>query len=197
MVACLLNGEEVAKVEFETGTCDFELPTGLETFFSFVASNDYNVQYYYVTAADERYTNDIRNAGRTISIPARYLVDETTPLFQVHLQKAPARKRDEVDDFLNSLGDEEGTQVDVVIGAVPVEEPSSSSSPIPESSSAAESSPAESTPAESTPAESTAAESSSAAESSPAESTPAESTPVESTPVESSSAESTPAESSS
>ena len=87
MVACLLNGEEVAKVEFETGTCDFELPTGLETFFSFVASNDYNVQYYYVTAADERYTNDIRNAGRTISIPARYLVDETTPLFQVHLQR--------------------------------------------------------------------------------------------------------------
>ena len=50
------------------------------------------------------------------------------------------QKRDEVDDFLNSLGDEEGTQVDIVIGAAPVEEPSSSSSPIPESSSAAESS---------------------------------------------------------
>ena len=126
-VACFLNGEQISVVDYATGVCDFEIPDYLETFFNFVSSQDYNIQYYYARVSGNQYTNDIRSAGRIVSIPARVLFELHTKLFQVHLQEGSTR-RDDVDDFIDSIIDTDGTETDVDLSAgIPVDEVASSS----------------------------------------------------------------------
>ncbi|EMG47129.1 hypothetical protein G210_2588 [Candida maltosa Xu316] len=134
-VSCLVNDEKIEVVDLDTGVCAFPLPSNLAVHFTFVSPNDYNIQYYYVVANDMRYTSSIRREGRTIYVPARYLYHQTAPVYEVHLVKTPASnsteafrrrflkdvplvKKDENDDFINSITDTDGTLVDNLVVAV-------------------------------------------------------------------------------
>ncbi|KAK6888102.1 Cell wall protein 1 [Candida tropicalis] len=114
LVTCYINNEAVAEVDYETGICDFELPSDLDPFFNFVSAEDYNIQYYYARVNGNQFTNDIRSAGRVISIPAKTLYKLVTRVHEVLLQQsAGAQKRDEVDDFLDSVADTDGTDTGI------------------------------------------------------------------------------------
>ena len=94
LVTCYINNEAVAEVDYETGICDFELPSDLDPFFNFVSAEDYNIQYYYARVNGNQFTNDIRSAGRVISIPAKTLYKLVTRVHEVLLQQsAGAQKR--------------------------------------------------------------------------------------------------------
>ncbi|EMG47423.1 hypothetical protein G210_2255, partial [Candida maltosa Xu316] len=138
LISCIINGETVDTVDYETGTCNFDLPDHLETFFNFVSTNEYNLQYYYVTANGIKYTTDIRNAGRVLSVPAKVLYNVILNLHEVHLDSSansgnPLKKRDEADDFINSISDTEGTQLDDYVTATDADGSSLSSSAEPSS----------------------------------------------------------------
>ncbi|EMG47123.1 hypothetical protein G210_2593, partial [Candida maltosa Xu316] len=128
LLACIINNERVSVVNFETGVCVFTLPEEYETFFNFVSPEDYDIQYYYARAGESQFTNDIRNAGRIISIPARILWNLVSQVHQVHLESASnstLRKRDEIDDFIASIEDTDGTPIDVYLSAEDADEESS------------------------------------------------------------------------
>ncbi|RCK66484.1 Cell wall protein RBR3 [Candida viswanathii] len=149
LLSCYIGGEEVAVVDYETGVCDFTIPDHLETFFYFVSLENYNVQYYYASFDGQRYKTDVATAGRVISIPAKLLNTAALELVQVHLQKVPTAgtqnsstaateefvKRDDLDDFLSSLGDDEGTPIDVTVSASPATETEYDNSTLSETSS--------------------------------------------------------------
>jgi hypothetical protein len=147
-VACVVEGQEVAVVDLDTGNCPFTIPANLPVAFEYVSLEEYNVEWYYTIANNERFRTDIRNAGRVIEVPARFLYGTPgAPLFQVHLEKEPASnstaairrrlmkeipiaKRDEVDDFVASIEDTDGTPVDggdFALQVVDVNEASSAS----------------------------------------------------------------------
>lgn len=133
-VACLVNGETVAVVDLDTGVCPFTIPETLPVSFEFESLEDYDVTFYYAVAQAVKYFTDIVNAGREIDIPAASLYGAgPTPLFQVHLEQAPAAnstaairkrllkqvqlsnnelvKRAPIDDFLATAEAAEGTEV--------------------------------------------------------------------------------------
>ena len=144
LVTCYINNEAVAEVDYETGICDFELPSDLDPFFNFVSAEDYNIQYYYARVNGNQFTNDIRSAGRVISIPAKTLYKLVTRVHEVLLQQsAGAQKRDEVDDFLDSVADTDGTDTGIDL-SVDVTVSSSSSEADTATSSLSESSAGES-----------------------------------------------------
>ncbi|KAK6881435.1 Yeast-form wall Protein 1, partial [Candida tropicalis] len=144
LVTCYINNEAVAEVDYETGICDFELPSDLDPFFNFVSAEDYNIQYYYARVNGNQFTNDIRSAGRVISIPAKTLYKLVTRVHEVLLQQsAGAQKRDEVDDFLDSVADTDGTDTGIDL-SVDVTASSSSSEADTATSSLSESSAGES-----------------------------------------------------
>ncbi|CAX44051.1 flocculation protein, putative [Candida dubliniensis CD36] len=128
-VACLINNQQVAVVDLDTGVCPFTIPDSLAAFFTFVSLEEYNVQFYYTIVNNVRYNTDIRNAGKVINVPARSLYGVgAVPYFQVHLEKqlsansttairrrlmgeTPIVKRDEIDDFIASIENTEGTAI--------------------------------------------------------------------------------------
>lgn len=127
-VACLVNGSPIATVELETDNCPFTIPSNLPVFFNFVSAEEYNVEFYYSIAQNQRYFNDIVNAGEIINIPAIALYGNPgAPLYQVHLQESPASnstaairkrllgqtyvKRDAASDFAESAKSQDGTLV--------------------------------------------------------------------------------------
>lgn len=117
-VACLVNGEQVAVVDLDTGVCPFTVPASLPVSFDFVSLEEYDVTFYYAIAQAVKYFTDIVGAGRLIEIPAIALYGTPgVPLFQVHLEASPAAnstaairrrllkqvelvKKAEIDDFL-------------------------------------------------------------------------------------------------
>lgn len=128
-VACLVNGESVAVVDLDTGSCPFTVPSSLPTEFQFTSIEEYDVTFYYAIAQNIRYFTDIVNAGRVISIPANALFNSPgAPLFSVHverqagsnstaavrrrlLQQSEIVKRDAASDFADSLKSIDGVAV--------------------------------------------------------------------------------------
>lgn len=68
-VACLVDNQQVAVVDLDTGVCPFTIPASLAAFFTFVSLEEYNVQFYYTIVNNVRYNTDIRNAGKVINVP--------------------------------------------------------------------------------------------------------------------------------
>ncbi|PSK76575.1 hypothetical protein CJJ07_003597 [Candidozyma auris] len=88
-VSCRVNGQEVAIVDLDSGSCPFSIPENLPVTFRFDAEDDYEVDAYYVTA-DQKYWNDIENAGRQIAVPANQLYGKgPAPIFHVHDEEKP------------------------------------------------------------------------------------------------------------
>ncbi|CAH6718543.1 yeast-form wall Protein 1 [[Candida] jaroonii] len=128
-VACLVNGEQVAVVDLDTGVCPFTVPAALPVAFDFVSLEEYDVTFYYAVAQAVKYFTDIVGAGRLIEIPAIALYGTPgVPLFQVHLEASPAAnstaairrrllkqvelvKKAEIDDFLAIAEQAEGVAV--------------------------------------------------------------------------------------
>ncbi|KAI5952869.1 hypothetical protein KGF54_003736 [Candida jiufengensis] len=127
-VACLVDGVAVAVVDLDTGVCPFTIPASLpQPIFEFTSTEDYNVLFYYSLVELVKYFTDIVEAGNVINIPARLLYGTSgAPLYQVAAQQTPASnstagirkrlmkstplvKRDEADDFAESLKALEGT----------------------------------------------------------------------------------------
>ena len=146
-VDCLVNGASVATVDLDTGVCPFDIPQPLPVEFTFQALDDYLVDCYYALANDNKYFNDIVNAGRIISIPAKVLFQGGDfPLFNIHAEESPAAnstsalrkrlfagqtqiKRDDASDFAESLKSRTGTPVSgnaAPVFAVALAAPSSS-----------------------------------------------------------------------
>ena len=131
LVACLMNDETVSVVSYATGVCTFTIPDEYEIFFNYISNNEFDIQYYYARVSGNQYTNNIRNAGRTLSIPARILFNLVLQVHQVHLQEPASssssgfEKRDEIDDFLDSVLDTDGTPVDINLSAVAADDESS------------------------------------------------------------------------
>ena len=135
-VACLVNGSPVAQVDLETGSCPFTIPQSYPVNFEYVSSEEYDVTFYYAFAGETKFFNDIENAGRIIDIPANLLYGGSgTLLFQVDIEETPAAnstsairrrllkqvetvKRDEVDDFIASIKELEGTSVEITLEVV-------------------------------------------------------------------------------
>ncbi|RCK65308.1 hypothetical protein Cantr_01055 [Candida viswanathii] len=125
MVNCYTNGEIVSLVDYENGVCEFIIPDSCPTVFPYASSSNYEIRYYYAQVNGVKYTTDIQRAGRVISVPARLLVSQGIALFQVHLQKSPTRrlvrKSDieeeyvDVNEFVASIADTEGSPLDVTI----------------------------------------------------------------------------------
>lgn len=123
----MVDNQQVAVVGLDTGVCPFTIPASLAAFFTFVSLEEYNVQFYYTIVNNVRYNTDIRNAGKVINVPARNLYGAgAVPFFQVHLEKqleanstaairrrlmgeTPIVKRDQIDDFIASIENTEGT----------------------------------------------------------------------------------------
>ncbi|KAK6867025.1 Yeast-form wall Protein 1 [Candida tropicalis] len=126
-----MNDETVSVVSYATGVCTFTIPDEYEIFFNYISNNEFDIQYYYARVSGNQYTNNIRNAGRTLSIPARILFNLVSQVHQVHLQEPASssssgfEKRDEIDDFLDSVSDTDGTPVDINLSAVAADDESS------------------------------------------------------------------------
>ncbi|KAK6873374.1 Yeast-form wall Protein 1, partial [Candida tropicalis] len=123
MVSCYMNGKVVSIVDYETGICEFTLPDAYDTYFRYVSSSNYDIKYYYAKVNGVKYTTDIQNGGRVISVPAKLLVNQGIVLYVVHLQKSSTRKLrrdtevgfDSVEEFIKSIADSEGTSLDITI----------------------------------------------------------------------------------
>ncbi|CAI5759039.1 unnamed protein product [Candida verbasci] len=130
-VGCFVNGNQVAVVDLDTGSCPFTIPANLPVpTFRFVDENDYTVQFYYSVFDAIRYFTDIVNAGNVISIPANLLYNgPALPLFSVAAEETPASnstaalrkrflkdtpliKRETVDEFVAGLRELNGTLID-------------------------------------------------------------------------------------
>ncbi|KAI5966922.1 uncharacterized protein KGF55_000331 [Candida pseudojiufengensis] len=129
-VACLVDGAPVAVVDLDTGVCPFTIPASLpQPIFEYTSPEDYDVLFYYSLVDLVRYFTDIVEAGNVINIPARFLYGTSgAPLYQVAAQEIPASnstagirkrlmkstplvKRDEAEDFAESLKELNGTFV--------------------------------------------------------------------------------------
>ncbi|RCK54425.1 hypothetical protein Cantr_04373 [Candida viswanathii] len=154
-VFCVINDEPITSVDLDTGVCNFNIPANARVTFDFVSENDYDAEWYYATVKDQRYSTDIKNKGRVILVPARVLYNDKVPLHHVHLEKQPASnstealrkrflkeirlvKKDEADDWLASVENTDGEEIDTTIAVVDIDEaPSyapSSEEPTPSSS---------------------------------------------------------------
>lgn len=138
-VSCRVNGQEVAQVDLDTGDCPFSIPESLPVTFRFDAEDDYEVDAYYVNA-DQKYWNDIENAGRTVDVPAKELYGkDATNLFHVHAEESPSsnstaalrrrfnaqmlQARDEKDDLVASIKAQDGEGTEVTIEVVDIDTP--------------------------------------------------------------------------
>ena len=145
-VNCLFNNEVVSTVDYDTGYCEYIIPDYLPLHFTWVSKEEYNIELYYCPANNIKYFNDIKNQGRTISVPARYLYYKISSLYHIHWQKSsasnstealrkrfakdvPLIKRDDVDDVLAEATASEGELVaDVALEAVDASSSSSEES---------------------------------------------------------------------
>ncbi|KAK8443048.1 hypothetical protein ACI3LY_002854 [Candidozyma auris] len=141
-VSCRVNGQEVAIVDLDSGSCPFSIPENLPVTFRFDAEDDYEVDAYYVTA-DQKYWNDIENAGRQIAVPANQLYGKgPAPIFHVHDEEKPGSnstaalrrrfnaqflaKRDPKDDLVGEIKEKDGEPSDATVEVVDVGAPTSS-----------------------------------------------------------------------
>ena len=123
-VACVVDGTAVSTVDLDTGDCQFPIPDSLPVSFEYTSPEEYKTDFYYTIAQNFRYFNDIVNAGRIISVPAKSLYgSDAAPLYHVHAEKSPASnstlkrrldayKRDGASDLADSLKTLDGTPVD-------------------------------------------------------------------------------------
>lgn len=127
-VVCLVNDTPVATVDLDSGVCPFTVPNASPK-FDFESLEDYDVTFYYAIAETIRYFSDIVNAGDVIEIPASALYGApATPVFEFSDSKTPAANstaalrrrllgktvysRDEESDFLASIKEAEGTEIE-------------------------------------------------------------------------------------
>lgn len=88
-VDCKVNGDVVATVDLDTGSCPFTLPPSLPALFNFNSEEDYDIEFYYAFVT-KKYFTDIIDAGDVITIPAILLIEiGDIPLFNVHVEKLP------------------------------------------------------------------------------------------------------------
>lgn len=144
-VACRVGGVQQSVVDYDTGVCNFPIPDEYPVQFRFTALDDYLVDAYYAIFTGLRYFNDIRDAGRIISIPAKSLYDLAgpIPLYHIHAEASPSsnstasfRKRfssqlavrDTEDDFIASIEAMTGTALPGSLADFSVTDPDVSSS---------------------------------------------------------------------
>ncbi|EMG47604.1 Fasciclin [Candida maltosa Xu316] len=121
-VACIINNEKVSIVDYETGVCEFELPSRLNAMFRYTSIDNYEAQFYYTNTSKNKYFTDIIHAQKTIRIPASELVDGNYSLNQVYDKKVcysnttistnNNSSRNNVYTLVNSLKKLTGTKLD-------------------------------------------------------------------------------------
>lgn len=128
-VACAVGGVQQSIVDLDTGSCSFNVPSVAKTIWQYTSPEDYTAEFDYVVVQAVRYFTDITSAGRTITVPARFLYGfGEFPVFSVFSEKhSPSNstgalhkrfakvpefeKRDEESDLVAYLKTLDGTEL--------------------------------------------------------------------------------------
>ncbi|OBA22343.1 hypothetical protein METBIDRAFT_151641 [Metschnikowia bicuspidata var. bicuspidata NRRL YB-4993] len=90
-VACRVGGVQQSVVDLDTGSCSFVIPDAVPVTFDFTAPDNYLVDACYALVNGNRFYNNIPEAGRTVTVPAKEMMDQGNfPIMGVHAEMSPA-----------------------------------------------------------------------------------------------------------